>query len=215
MGYSYKYMIRKEKQKKNGECPIVIRITYNRKFIYHSIQESVKPLHWNIEDETPKKSCPNRDNIIIRLEEEGTKIRNLVLQHKLNFNQYPTIDEIKKILRKGRNNIIDTKDVIEYFKDFSTEYSKNKRLVKGTIKVYKGTELRLVEFFKSYDRPIRWETFDNKFYDDFVNYYIDKGYKEGSIGRIIKTLKTFLNYIHLNYKLVNQEQFKTWKVNKG
>ena len=208
-------MIRKEKQKKNGECPIVIRITYNRKFIYHSIQENVKPQFWNVEDETPKKSCPNRDNIIIRLEEEGTKVRNLVLQHKLNFNQYPTIDEIKTILRKGKNTIIDPKDVIEYFKDFSIQYSKNKRLVKGTIKVYKGTELRLIEFFKSYDRPIRWETFDNKFYDDFVNYYIDKGYKEGSIGRIIKTLKTFLNFINLNYKLVNQDQFKTWKVNKG
>ncbi len=215
MGYSYKSMIRVQKMNKNKECPVVIRVTYQRKYILIPTNEKIKKEHWNSRDEVPKKICPNREVIMLRIDEEMSKIRNIILQHRVKYADYPTIADLKNLLKKNdfRPQSKD-KSIIQYFDDFITDYSKKKKIQKGTQKIYKATSLRLSEFFTQYERPAIWQTFDSIFYTDFVLYFTDKGYKESSIGRIIKTLKTFLGYIHTNYQLVKPEQYKEFKVIK-
>ncbi len=208
-------MIRVQKMNKNKECPVVIRVTYQRKYILIPTNEKIKKEHWNSKDEVPKKICPNREVIMLRIDEEMSKIRNIILQHRVKYADYPTIADLKNLLKKNdfRPQSKD-KSIIQYFDDFITDYSKKKKIQKGTQKIYKATSLRLSEFFTQYERPAIWQTFDSIFYTDFVLYFTDKGYKESSIGRIIKTLKTFLGYIHTNYQLVKPEQYKEFKVIK-
>jgi site-specific recombinase XerD len=208
-------MIRVQKMNKNKECPVVIRVTYQRKYILIPTNEKIKKEHWNSRDEVPKKICPNREVIMLRIDEEMSKIRNIILQHRVKYADYPTIADLKNLLKKNdfRPQSKD-KSIIQYFDDFITDYSKKKKIQKGTQKIYKATSLRLSEFFTQYERPAIWQTFDSIFYTDFVLYFTDKGYKESSIGRIIKTLKTFLGYIHTNYQLVKPEQYKEFKVIK-
>lgn len=208
-------MIRLQKMNKNKECPVVIRVTYQRKYILIPTNEKIKKDHWNSKDEVPKKICPNREVIMLRIDEEMSKVRKIILQHRVKYADYPTITELKNLL-KTNNFRPQNKDksIIEYFDDFIKDYSKKKKIQNGTQKVYKATSLRLSEFFNQYERPAIWQTFDSIFYTDFVHYFTDKGYKESSIGRIIKTLKTFLGYIHTNYQLVKPEQYKDFKVIK-
>jgi len=208
-------MIRVQKMNKNKECPVVIRVTYQRKYILIPTNERIKKEHWNSKDEVPKKICPNREVIMLRIDEEMSKVRNVILQHRVKYADYPTIADLKNLLKTNdfRPQSKD-KSIIQYFDDFITDYSKKKKIQKGTQKIYRATSLRLSEFFTQYERPTIWQTFDSIFYTDFVLYFTDKGYKESSIGRIIKTLKTFLGYIHTNYQLVKPEQYKEFKVIK-
>lgn len=217
MGYSLKTIIRKDKINSNGVCPINIRVTIGKEYYRHPIGENIKPKDWNDIDEIPKKNAPNREIIRTKVDYETTKIRDLINQFfHTNNKKYPTLLEIKKILKNNRTDdgTLKNRPVMDYYKEFVDVYSKKKRLSKGTIKVYRATELRLNDYFKEYEINPTWETFDEIFYEDFVSHYIDKGYKEGSIGRIIKNIKTFLGYIHTNYKLINPDKFKDFKVIK-
>jgi hypothetical protein len=217
MGYSLKTLIRKDKINNSGECPIIIRITIGKEYYRHPIGESIKPKDWNEDDEIPKKNAPNREIIRTKIDFETSKIRDLINKFfHTNNKKYPTLLEIKKILKNNRTDdgILKNRPVMDYYKEFVENYSKKNRLAKGTIKVYRATELRLNDYFKELDITPTWEIFDEIFYQDFVSHYIDKGYKEGSIGRIIKNIKTFLGYIHTNYKLINPEKFKDFKVIK-
>ncbi len=217
MGYTIKTIIRKDKINKNGECPITIRLTIGKEYYRHPIGESIKPKDWNDVDEIPKRTAPNREIIRTKIDTESTKIRDLINKfYHINDKKYPTLDELKKVLKnnRGDDGILKNRLVMDYYKEFVEIYSKKKRLTKGTIKVYRATELRLIEYFKELEITPTWDTFNDIFYEDFVSFYIDKGYKEGSIGRIIKNIKTFLGYINTNYKLINTEKFKDFKVIK-
>ena len=215
MGYSLKAIIRRDKTNMNGDCPINIRVTIGKEYYRHPIGEKIKPEDWNDDDEIPKKNAPNREIIRTKIESETIKIRDLINQFfHTNNKRYPTILEIKKILKVNRNEngAIKTRPILDFYNDFVEEYSKKKRLTAGTKNVYRGTGLRMMEFFNDNNIVPTWESFDEVFYDNFVSYFIDKGYKEGSIGRIIKNIKTFLNYIHTNYRLTNPYIFKEFKV---
>ena len=55
----YKY-----KTLKNGEHPLMIRVSKNQKTKYKSIGLSVHPNHWDFEKNRPKPNCPNRELIL-------------------------------------------------------------------------------------------------------------------------------------------------------
>ena len=54
MGYSLKNNIREDKIKSNGECPVVIRVTIDRKSYRHPIGENIKPKDWNTKEDIPR-----------------------------------------------------------------------------------------------------------------------------------------------------------------
>lgn len=59
MTTSFHFYLRKDFQKKNGEYPIYLRITHNRKHKYISTGVSVLEKHWNPEKEIIRKNHPN------------------------------------------------------------------------------------------------------------------------------------------------------------
>ena len=216
MGYSLKNNIREDKIKTNGECPVVIRVTIDRKSYRHPIGENVKPKDWNKKEDIPRKSCSNRDVIISKLETEKNKIRDLLNQYYFNNNKkYPSIQELKNTLnsQKGINGV--SKSISVYYDDFVEEYVKKKNLSHGTKRVYLNTGYRLKEFFTTNKITPTWDVFNEDFYNDFVDYYLDSGRNtEGTIGKYIKNLKTFLKDTHKRYKLVRPEQYETFVVMK-
>ena len=48
---------------KNGELPLKIRVTKDRKARYVSLDMSVKPEHWDFKRNQPKIECPNREHL--------------------------------------------------------------------------------------------------------------------------------------------------------
>ncbi len=215
MGYSLKAIIRKDKINQNGECPIVIRITIGSQYYRHPIGENIRPQDWNSEDDIPKKSSKNRDIIRSKIEKEKSKITDLVSHfYYTHNNSYPSLYQLKRILKgsQGLDGSMKNKSIIDFYKEFVDDYSLKKRLSELTIKAYNSTGERLKEYFKKNEIIPSWDIFNDVFYEEFVSYYVGKGYKESSIGKSIKNIKTFLYYIYLNYKFISPDIFKNYKV---
>jgi hypothetical protein len=214
MSYSLKNCIREDKIKANGECPIVIRVTINRQSYRHPIGESIDPKHWNKQDETPRKSSVKKDIIISKLESEKIKIRDILNQYYYNNNkEYPSVKQLKEIIKSQKGSKNDSKSIYQYYNDFVDEYVKKKNLEHGTKRVYLNTGYRLNEFFTKNKITPTWNTFNEDFYDNFVDFYLDEGRNtEGTIGKYIKNIKTFLRDIYKKYKLVRPEQFESFTV---
>lgn len=63
MATSFHLYLRTDKQKKNGEYPIYLRITHNRKHKYISTGISILEKHWNEEKEKVRKNHPNSSSL--------------------------------------------------------------------------------------------------------------------------------------------------------
>lgn len=216
MGYSLKNSIREDKVKTNGECPIVIRITIDRQSYRHPIGENINPKYWNKQEEIPRKSCNKRDIIISKLETEKNKIRDILNQYYFNNNKvYPSVTQLKDIIKSQKGSRNNSKSIYQYYTDFVEEYVKKKNLEHGTKKVYLNSGYRINEFFNTNKITPTWDTFNEDFYDDFVDFYLDGGRNtEGTVGKYIKNLKTFLKDIYKKYKLVRPEQYESFVVLK-
>jgi integrase len=105
-------------------------------------------------------------------------------------------------------------DFFRFIDTFIDDSASGKRLINGqklsiyTIKGYKVTRNHLLEFQKKSRRKITFDTLNNAFYDDFVNYFYEKviytevdeqgntcsqtkGHTINSVGKHIKNLKVF------------------------
>ena len=69
----------KQKTLKNGEHPLMIRVTKNRKVKYKSLGIPVHPDHWDFQKNRPLPKCPNREVILkIILEKEAEFQREIL-----------------------------------------------------------------------------------------------------------------------------------------
>ena len=101
-----------------------------------------------------------------------------------------------------------------YFYDLFVENSKPTK-TNGTIKGYGSTKTRLLEYCNKSKIKLTFEKINDVFYENLVNYFInDLGLLNNTIGKHIKTLKTFLHYSIRN-KYTNEnlklENFKVFK----
>ena len=63
----------KSKTLANGEHPLMLRITQDRKRVMKSLGISVNPKHWDFIKGEPKPKCPNREliqSIILKVKSE-------------------------------------------------------------------------------------------------------------------------------------------------
>jgi len=80
------------------------------------------------------------------------------------------------------------------FYDLFVENSKPTKTL-GTIKGYGSTKTRLLDFCTKNKIQLTFEKINQSFYESLVNYFInDLGLLNNTIGKHIKTLKTFLHY---------------------
>ncbi|MBQ8873971.1 MAG: hypothetical protein IJY60_01485, partial [Bacteroides sp.] len=88
----------KSKVLANGEHPIVLRITENKKRVTKSLGISVKPQHWDFKKEEPKPKCPNRDLIISIILKVKSEYQSKILEkiaHEEEFTASSLIHEQK------------------------------------------------------------------------------------------------------------------------
>lgn len=110
----------------------------------------------------------------------GKIIPNLEIDTNLSF-----FDVIDKYIKSKENNI----SII-------------------TIRSYKQTKKRLQEYEKQYKRKLMFDYIDMNFYNEFNKYLEHQGYSLNTIGKHIKSLKTFLNYAY-SEGYTNNQKFKS------
>jgi site-specific recombinase XerD len=151
---------------------------------------------------------------------------------QLNRNLEIIRESIKKIIRDGK--YLNKNVNLEYVKSqfFKTEgqkevelnfysvydmYTANAKNIKApkTIQAYNGTLQRIKDFEKEKKFPIDFETISFEFYEKFQNYLInDKSLVNNSVGKHIKTIKSFMNFAvdqGFNTKNFDYKKFKVTK----
>jgi hypothetical protein len=77
----------------------------------------------------------------------------------------------------------------------------------GTKKQLKQTIRNLKEFSQSTKRNLHLESIDLEFYDQFIEFLLQKNYGKNTIGTVIKNIKVFMNEA-VDRNLTNNLQFK-------
>jgi integrase/recombinase XerD len=106
-----KVIIRPEKTKKNGEVPLYIRMTRNRKSKYISLRQSLLPRFWDEDKQRVRKSHPNAARLNAFIAEKRAEIEALSLDVEQGRTQ---------ISRKGMRDVFEGGSG-ESFLDFAEE----------------------------------------------------------------------------------------------
>lgn len=92
----YKY-----KPLRNGELPLKIRVTKDRKVRYVSLGVSTKPEHWDIKKNQPKADCPNREYIEKLIANRISEIKATIVELKAEERDFTATSLLQKIDTKS------------------------------------------------------------------------------------------------------------------
>lgn len=183
--------------------------------------EKIKPVYWS-----GKRA---RQTSQIEYQNFNTRLDNLegyakdAIKELLNKEIAPTPDGVKAIIDKKNPNVILEKPkantLNDYIKLFIDEIesgvrlsSKKERYSKSTVKNFKGFKAQFDEFQKSKRKRFDFHQVNMDFYDDFVDFFVQKKYSPNTIGRHIKNLKIIMHYardeeLHNNTE-IDRRKFK-------
>ena len=156
-----KLLLRKNKQKANGEIPLYLRITENRKSRFLSTGISIKPSHWNERIQRVKKSHPLYAVFNDRLERLLNEAQTKAIELKDNKRVTISAEAVKSELT-GRSvgdffSFADT-----YINNLDQERKfwewKKARVLLGKLKQFEGSQELSFEKL-DYDYLIRFEKY--------------------------------------------------------
>ena len=191
-----------------GETPINLIIRWDNKMLKYSTGEKVHPQFF--EDDKSKRNFQRVKSSYVGHPEFNTRLDYFESTARSAFRQFindnhksPEPQELKELLDNKLRHVPLKKSLnfFEFVKTFIEESEKNrfnrdtgKKLAKGTIRIYKNTQVRLKEFERYYNKKIDFATIDLEFYDNWIEFLSrEKQLCNNSVGRYTKTLKMFLN----------------------
>ncbi|GAB4160048.1 MAG: site-specific integrase [Winogradskyella sp.] len=212
-----------------AEKPISLSYSYGRgkRFVY-AIGHSVNPKYWDKEKFRVRNVVAVRDSksinkvirdfesvlsdFVVDCDTKQVSLSNDLLKNHLNTytNKYDIDEEMEDITLFSFIN--------SYIKRKEKELPKPKNGRKNqTVKSYEQTLRHLKEFSEDVGYDLDFETVDEEFYAEFVDYMSNKTYGKGNyyhlntIGKHVKNFKIFMNDA-LHMELHTNIKFKRFKV---
>ncbi len=192
------------------ETAIHLVIRWNNNRLVYPTKESIYPKFWesdpdkrNYQRAKETKTFPEHPEFNARLNFLESSAKDVFRQYQNdNENKLPSIEEFRDLLNKKLNPEAETikLDLFRFTEKFIEESrvrvneKTGKTFSKDTIQIYRNT-LQVLRNFKQLKRKrIDFDTIDLDFYHDFTEYLTkDLGFANNTIGKHMKTLKTFLN----------------------
>lgn len=198
----------KSKTLANGEHPLMLRVSKDGKKSYRSLGISINPKHWSFTKNSPKSSCPNREQIQKLIISKLAEMQKRVLELNAENKDYTTTSLIK-------GNSTDTftpKTVGEFYEELIAEYSQNEKY--GNRLIYKGSYNSLRTFNKG-----KLDILFNQITEDWLIRYEkwlrSKGNKETTISLLFRTLRSAYNKaIQSKCARKSDYPFDNYKINK-
>lgn len=159
MGTTYHFYMRKDKARANGECPIYLRITKNRKPRYVSTGVYILPKHWNKEKETIRKSHRNAKSLNSILTREQNKAEKV--QDELGVHGKDSAKAIQKRLKQQESG-----DFFELADSYQQELEDQKKL--SALKTL-GVTLNKLEAFEG-ERQLPLKHIDTEYLERFERF---------------------------------------------
>jgi integrase len=153
------------------------------------------------------------------LENYERDLQTIILNLKLE-NIEPTLLNVKNEYYKTKNKLqeniigprkIDERKFINDFQEYVDKREYNKLIKSSTIKAYKTTKQKLINFQKKKNFDLQYDNIKDNFYTEFLKYLReDEGLFDNSIDKHIKNLKVFMNYA-LENKMHNNHYYHIFK----
>jgi len=155
--------MRKDKARANGECPIYLRITKNRKPRYVSTGVYILPKHWNKEKEQVRKTHRNSNALNNILSREQTKAEQV--QDELSIHGKDSAKAIQNRLKQQQSG-----DFFELAETYEQELTDQKKL--SAIKTL-GVTLNKLEAFEG-ERALPLQHIDTEYLEKFERFLQSK-----------------------------------------
>lgn len=179
--------------------------------VKYSTSQKIPPKFWNPEKQRAKET--RQFSTYAELNALLGNLENCIINgHRrfINDKIIPTPDllknELNLYLQKRKSP---EKNLVSFAEYIATNTDRKP----GTIKQLKQTIRLLKDFSQSTNYNLHLDGIDLNFYDSFLEFLTNKGYKRNSIGSHIKNVKVFMNEA-LDRKLTNNIQFKNKRFKK-
>lgn len=178
MLYTYKIL-------SNGESPLVIRLTQNKKRKYVRLNITLKPEHWDTKRNKLKSSCPNKEYIENIIIEKLSKFQKQVLEFQSIGKDYSLNQLIEVIENKPLKNIT----VGQYLQSIIHSLIKENKI--GNATHYQALYNSLGRHTKI--DQLEFVDIDVSFLNKFEAYFRNIGNRGNSISIKMRTLKAVYN----------------------
>lgn len=188
----------KSKTLANGEHPLMLRITQDRKRVMKSLGISVNPKHWDFIKGEPKPKCPNRE-----------LIQSIILKVKSEY-QTKIIEKISKeeeftatsLLSENKSNI-KAQTVEEFYLSLIEDLKQKGRI--GNSYAYLNSYNTLRNFNKGKKLNYTFSHIDVLFCKKFEDWMRSKGNKDTTLSYQFRTLRAAYNKA-IEAKIVAREK---------
>ena len=191
---------------KNGELPLKIRVTKDRKARYVSLEMSVKPEHWDFKKNQPKAECPNREYLEKLIATKIQELKSGIVQLKSEGKDYSATSLI--------NNTITIGSKITVSDLFQSHISELKSMNRSNYMLsIQQTYNSLLKFKASLDIP--FSEIDEVWLKEYEVWLRRKGRATNTIGIMFRNIRMIFN-LALEKGIVKREAypFDRFKVSK-
>ena len=197
----YKY-----KSLKNGEFPIKIKITKDRKTRYVNLDVFTKMEDWNFKNNRPKECHPDKEQLDILISNKIREIKSKIIELKSEGKDFSATTLVEKVSKKTK--VIYVGDLFkQHLHDLEEENRTGYKL--SILQTYNS----LVKYNKHLDIP--FSDIDYYWLKKYEAWLRRQGKSENTIGIRFRNLRMIFN-LAMDMNLIKPEvyPFKKFKVSK-
>lgn len=175
-----------------GNSLIYLFFSFDGKRLKYSTGEVIKSNFWNPDNQRVKKSYTGSmelNEYLDKIENDIKKIYRTLKTDNLNITSELLKEKLESESNKSQNS---NKTFFQFAEEYIDSIVSLRK--KGSIVAYRNALKTLLEFKSLTKRRIDFDNINLDFYNDYINFLIEeKKFKVNTIGKHIKTIKTFLN----------------------
>lgn len=195
----------KSKRLKNGEYPLMLRITKERKRKYVSLNISLPEEQWDFKKGQPKRNCPNKEKINLIIQNRAKEYEDKILDLHVESKDYTLNTLADKVKVKSRKLTVET-----YIEQQVALLKSENRL--GSAATYHST-LNSLRQFANLD--IYFSEIDVAWIKRYETWLRAKGNSENTMGVRFRTLRAIYNKaVEDNVVKLDYYPFDTFKVSR-
>ncbi len=207
MNASISVVCYKSKTLSNGEHPLMLRVTKDRKPKYVSLSISIHPDNWDFTKNEPKPKCPNKDLINKIILDKKIEYQKEILE--LNSEQR---DYTASSLVENKKMVYEPKTVIEFYRELIKSFKEAGRT--GNKSIYTNS-LNSIKAFTHNKLDILFSDIDVDWLKRYEKWQRNNENKETTISLQFRTLRSAYNKA-IKAKATSDKfyPFKDFNINK-
>ena len=190
----------------NGEHPLMLRLTKNRKLKYISLHLSLPIQFWDVAKGRPRRNCPNRERINALIDQKIKEYEDQIIDYKTCDRDYT----LQTLISKASKQTV-RRTVGEYLDSYIDRLLAEKRV--GNAKTFQELRTLLIRFCQSLD--FYFVDVDAHWLQQLTQWMRSAGYSDNSIGIRFRSLRALYNRaIEENVARRSNYPFDTFKVSQ-